>query len=63
MGYIIRMNADKHFPKGKTLLYLHEYPLLLRQIERLVALVRADDPNVTLLERYTRAVSAAARAF
>jgi predicted nucleotidyltransferase len=30
-------------------LYLREYPRLLRQIRKLVALVREQDPNVTLL--------------
>lgn len=48
------MNAEKRFqmrrnrvPRGQ--LYLEEYPRLIRQIRRLIALVRAGDPNVALL--------------
>ncbi len=33
----------------RSQLYREEYPFLIRQIERLVALVRAGDPNVSLL--------------
>jgi hypothetical protein len=35
--------------KKKAQLYVVEYPRLLRQIERFIALVRAHDPNVALL--------------
>jgi len=35
--------------RGRISLYLQEYPLLIRQITRLVELVRDHDPNVTLL--------------
>jgi predicted nucleotidyltransferase len=39
----------KRIGQKRARLYLREYPYLLRQIRRLVELVRAQDPNVALL--------------
>lgn len=42
-------SKNKRIGQKRAQLYLREYPRLLRQIYKLVELVREQDPNVALL--------------